>query len=432
MNKGIIMIKRPFICLSKPKITYELIDGRLAEPKKIPRPRTVTLLLDDPLTRKDISIKVGDTVKKGQKLSLKDDHDAYVISSVSGTISAISGFIGDYGKSCTAITVDTTETDEVDDQFSAQIQEPALKTAVSYLSFLPGGACFDLFLDPEKPIKTIVVFGGNTDLLIATNQYVIKSRIDDITHGISILKKITGIEDVIIAVPRDLVPGFGHTGAKLKGVDLTYPSANPKVIMQKVLDLPVPAGKSCEDMGVAFMSAEAVASIGKAFLTGHIPVEKVVTLVKKDGSKVLVSAIMGTPVGDIFKSCGVTLNEKDRLIIGGPLTGSAIYSEDYPVGPDTDAVIVQDNADISLVSDYPCINCGECVRICPVNVPVNMLVRFLGAGLYEEGADEYDLYSCIDCGLCSFVCVSKIPVFQYIRLAKYELSRVNSAEATNE
>jgi electron transport complex protein RnfC len=61
-----------------------------------------------------------------------------------------------------------------------------------------------------------------------------------------------------------------------------------------------------------------------------------------------------------------------------------------------------------------------------------MLVRFLEAGLYEQAADEYDLYSCIDCGLCSVVCVSKIPVFQYIQLAKYELSRLNAAEEANE
>jgi electron transport complex protein RnfC len=63
------------------------------------------------------------------------------------------------------------------------------------------------------------------------------------------------------------------------------------------------------------------------------------------------------------------------------------------------------------------------VRICPANVPVNLLVRFLEAGQYHEGADLYDLYSCIECGLCSFVCVSRIPIYQYIKLAKYELSR---------
>ena len=111
--------------------------------------------------------------------------------------------------------------------------------------------------------------------------------------------------------------------------------------------------------------------------------------------------------------------------------GVSVYAEDHPIQADTDAVMIQEKGTLEYISDYPCINCGECIRACPVKIPVNMLVRFLEAGHYEEAAQQYDLYSCIECGLCSFVCVSRIPIFQYIKLAKYELARTQPVEEAN-
>jgi electron transport complex protein RnfC len=268
---------------------------------------------------------------------------------------------------------------------------------------------------------------------VATNQFVIKSELEAVNRGIDVLKSATGVDQVAIAVPRDLVQGFGHTGAsELKAVAPDYPAANPKLIIYEAFGREIPAGKSCEDMGFAFFSAEAVASIGKAFATGRVPHEKTITLVDKNGRKTILSARIGTPIADVLAAHGIETGSMDRLVTGGPMTGMAIFDEQMPIKADTDAILVQDASDVSLVSDYPCINCGECVRACPTRVPVNMLVRFLEAGQYEEGADLYDLYSCVDCGLCSFVCVARIPIFQYIKLAKYELSRLTAAEASNE
>ena len=66
--------------------------------------------------------------------------------------------------------------------------------------------------------------------------------------------------------------------------------------------------------------------------------------------------------------------------------------------------------------------------MCPARIQVNLLVRFLEAGFYEEASQAYDLDACLECGLCSYVCVSKIPIFQYIRLAKHELERMAMEE----
>jgi electron transport complex protein RnfC len=431
------MIKRSFIGLIKPRMTYQAIELTPPEPEKIPIPKQATLLLSEPYDpfgqKKSVQLKKGDPIKTGQKLSLYEDSDAYVISSVTGTISAVSAFIGDFGKSYTAISIEVAEDEEIDEQFSAFVKDPTLETIKNFLTFIPGNLPSIIFSPDQSssPIDTIVIRGVDRDLLITTNQHTVVKESKAVKRGVQILRQVTGIDNIIMASHEHLMQDAGLSGAEVRVVNSAYPSSLPHLIMRDLLSRVVPAGKSCEDLGVAFISAEAVASLGKAFIEGRIPVYKRFNLIKKDGASALVSARIGTPVRDIFTAFDITVNERDRIIFGGPMTGESIYSEDHPIQPDTDAIMIQDEKSLALVSDYPCINCSECIPICPAKIQVHMLVRFLEVGKYQEAADEYDLYSCIECGLCSFVCVSRIPILQYIKLAKYELGRISTAEETN-
>ncbi len=431
--ESFIMIKRSFFGLAKPRFEYDSAAGLPVKPEKISVPKKVTLFLRETCKCPSALVKCGDKVRTGQKLSLYEGSENYVISSVTGTVSEIYPYIGDFGKSYTAISVVTAAQEEPDNTFGEAAKAVSLDTAKNFLACAPGISCSGAFSDPAGTVKTVVVCGIDKDLLMNTNSHIISSCPDDVKNGLVILKKIFAAGQAVVVSGKDMMKDLsvigGASGVEMRLVGSEYPSAFPHQMMRNIFETPVPAGKSCKDLGFCFLSAEAAASVGRAFGTGQIPVTKTLTLIKKDLTTVIAEARIGTPVGDIFKACGVITEDRDRIIIGGPLTGYAVYSEDYPVQPDTDAVMVQGSEAVSSVSDYPCINCGECVRICPAKVPVNMLVRFCENAQYERAAEEYDLHSCIECGLCSVVCVAKMPVFQYIRLAKYELARIAEKEA---
>lgn len=404
-------------------LEYNILGGTASDVKTIPIPQTVQLFSDNVFKSLDaVVVKSGDGVKTGQKLSITQTDS--IVSTVTGTVKNVTTYVGDFGREYSSVTIEVADSEEKDTGFQDALDNSQADAIADYIAYMPGKPGNDLFADPGK-IKGFVITGMDDDLLVTTRQFALREKHSFVKKGIQKIKELTGIEKVYMTVPERLGQEAISAGADAIVADLVYPSAAPTFIVEKI------TGNSLQEKDFCFISVEAVASVGEAYGNKHVPVNKIFTLIDKYNRHKMVSARIGTPLKEIFKELYITVNENDRIVVGGPMKGAAVYSEDYPICPDTDAVIVQDKTDVPFVTDSYCINCGECIRICPARVPVNSLVRFLEAGEYEEAADNYDLDSCIDCGLCSYVCTAGIPVFHYIRLAKYELSRIEAAEETN-
>ena len=421
------MIKRSFFTLSQPRLNYDLVEPDPKDPESIPIPPNLILLLNEPIdSTRQALMKIGDAVKKGEKLCLYNESTEYTISPVTGNITAIDIYSDDFGNISTYLIIknDQSQTSQTD-SITYDLKDD-IASADEYLRTLPGAPPLKILANDDVKINTIIITCADTDLLSTTNQYVTFKFLDEIKKGAQVLKKITHVPKLCITIPEGLNIQEGFDSAQVFKTALTYPSNLPAMILKDHLNMVLPAGKTPEDMGVCFITAEAVISLARAYKTKSASFEKILTIIGKQGAQYRVKATIGTPLRKIFKTFSILINDQDRIVIGGPMKGFSTYTHNHPVLPDMDTVMIQDRDIIPEVSDYSCVNCGKCLRICPVNVPVNILVRYLENDLYDEAADKYDLDSCIECGLCAYVCTAKIPLFQYIRLGKNEILKLRA------
>ena len=416
------MIKRSFFALSKPRLTYDLLDTSLPSAEELAIPGTLTLLLPEKIDRaKKALIGPGDAVKKGQKLKLYDDSAPYVLSPAAGTIKGFDSYADDFGNTATYITIKPDSSAKDDDQWAQIDLEQTLEFAADYLGHIPGALPVSTLTNPNYDIRTIVVTGADTDILCDTCQFVCTAYAGLMVAGAKILKAMTRADRICITVPENLSAQVDLDGFNVLRTSDTYPSNLPAMVMKDHLGRALSPGTTPEEEGVCFIRPEALVSLARTYETGHPVFDKIITLIDKGGQRYRVKATIGTPISKIFSCFNVQINERDRIIIGGPMRGFSTYTVHHPVVPDMDTIMVQDRDVVPEFIDNACVNCGECVRVCPANVPVNLLVRYLEANLYEEAADRFDLESCIECGLCGYVCRAGIPLYQYIRLGKHEL-----------
>ncbi len=425
-------MKKPFFGLTKPKLTYSGIEDIGHDIQEIPPSGRLFLSLNcKQQDMQDLTVSTGHEVRTGQRVRPFSGREAYLTSPATGIITDISFETGHFDRSFVSLSIQAGQKDNWDAEFEQADMKPDSENVLSFLSGLPGISDVSSLIRGKTPLHTVVVSGLDQDLLIVTNQLSLKNGAEHLAHGIDCLQKITGAGKVILAVPPSLRSEAEKGGVEVKVIDPAYPNAIPRLLIKQVLGITAPASRRLEDLGVGVVGTESVIALGKAFAEKKPPMSKVLTVIDKGNRSIGVRARMGTPVGHILDALRITLTEGDRLVFGGPMSGRGIYSIEMPLGPDTDAILVQDKAQVIPASSDPCINCGECVRACPAGVPVNMLIRLLENGLYEEAAQQYDLLSCVECGLCSYVCIMRIPIFHYIMLGKHELALTGYLEESN-
>ena len=152
------------------------------------------------------------------------------------------------------------------------------------------------------------------------------------------------------------------------------------------------------------------AKVGEYFRTGMPLISKRMTV---DGDAVTepknVIAPIGTMISDVIAFCGGYKQEPKKILMGGPMMGRAIFSDEMPIVKNNNAILAFSGSQALVKEETACINCGRCHQACPFNLIPTAL-----ADAYErrdaQALSDLKVMQCMECGSCSYVCPARRPL----------------------
>ncbi|MBW1712697.1 MAG: 4Fe-4S dicluster domain-containing protein, partial [Deltaproteobacteria bacterium] len=222
--------------------------------------------------------------------------------------------------------------------------------------------------------------------------------------------------------PAALAQLIGHGQRSWLTLDSgLYPSGLKLPLIKRVTghETPLPQADPRE-VGVFFVRLEEVYWAGLAVALGRPQTGKWLTVAGPNGQRSQVLVPLGTPVRHILEHLDLKPAQGGKVILGSLLTGMTIYDLTTPVTKQVDGLLVLSPQQVRSFEPQPCINCGLCVRACPMRLVPGQLSKYCEYNCFDE-AEDHDLFNCIECGLCAYVCPAKRPMVQYFRHAKEEI-----------
>lgn len=386
-------------------------------------------------------VEVGDRVLMGQKIG---DSDAFVSSpvhsAVSGKVVAIEKRLHPNGTNVMSVVIENDFMDEkvetikkYDDENKLTRDEKIKLVREAGIVGL-GGATFPthIKLNPpaDKKIDCCIINGAECEPYLTSDYRVMLESPLLIFDGLKQIMNILGVKKAYIGIENnkpEAISTMSKIAESFEGIQICplktkYPQGSEKHLIKAITGRVVPDGKLPADAGVVVNNIDTCTAVYNAIKFRQPVLSRIVTvsgLGVKNPCNFRVR--LGTCFDDIFEAAGFDSEKTVKVIMGGPMMGTAQHSLNVPTIKGTSALLALTENEVHLGKEAPCTRCGKCVSNCPMGlmpVQLNSYARIDDL----DTCMKYNITSCIECGVCSYTCPCGNHITQRIKLAKRKIA----------
>lgn len=393
-------------------------------------------------------VKRGEHVRIGQLIAEPVEQNSLSVhSSVSGEVKSIGPFPHPGGKHILAIEIENNGFDDKANiqPFDRPWQEAANQELIQKIQSCGiVDMCEDgiptyvkLTSTSYKPIDSLIINGIESEPYLSSDKRLIIEKTEDFLTGILIIKKITGAKTAIIGIEEKqtiIMQALSSwlIDARFKEISVVnlrskYPNGSERQLIQAITHKVIPSGGSSLDTGSFVFNVATAIAVHDAIVHGSPLYQRVVSVcgptIKKPKNLLI---RIGTPISKVLEKCDIDFKETKKIIMGGPMMGLAQTELGVPVIKTTTGLFAY-NKTTPALGLHPCINCGNCVRVCPVSLIPSQIAKSIKLNKLKRAID-WNILDCIECGACSYICPAKINLMHYIRLGKYNIEIGNFME----
>ena len=371
-------------------------------------------------------VAIGDKVLAGQKIGEATGFiSANIVSSVSGVVKAVEPRLTVSGNKVTSIVIENdNEYKEIDGigerRDYTKLSKEEIRNYVKEAGIVGlGGAGFPnhVKLTPkdDNAIDYVIVNAVECEPYLTSDYRVMLEMPEKIVGGLKVVlslfknaKGIIAVEDNkpdAIKILRKAVEGENNISISV--LKTKYPQGSERKLIFATTGRKINSSMLPADAGCVVDNVDTIVAIYMAVCESTPLMRKIITVTGdaiKEPRNFEVK--IGTSYSQLVEEAGGFKERPEKIISGGPMMGTAIFSLDIPVTKTSSALLAFTKDEVAENEPTACIRCGRCVEVCPSSLIPQKIIENVD-GLDNESFIALNGMECYECGSCTYICPAK-------------------------